>query len=100
MSNHLFTVAILLLGFGAMIFISEAGNFYALQYIVYVGSRKFIPLLKADLNEKDMDYFDFKTKKEAEQRSKGNKYRKFNMLFVGAFYFLADMIVLYIYYQI
>ena len=80
-SDGFFVSALITLGFGLLIFIADAGNFYALQYLGYSLRYNFKP--NRDPNEKRKDYYNFILEKKAARKEKDNPQRKWDLLIVG-----------------
>lgn len=80
-SDGFFTSAVLYLGCGALIFISEAGNFYGIQYLGYAVVCLFS--FRRERFENRKDYFTYCMEKKAKQKEQGKNSLKWVLLFVG-----------------
>lgn len=80
-SDGFFTAAVLYLGSSALVFISEAGNFYGIQYLGYSLVRIFSS--RKDRFESRKDYFTYCTEKKAKLKEQGKSSLKWVLLRVG-----------------
>ena len=80
-SDGFFTSAVLYLGSSVLIFISEAGNFYGIQYLGYSLIRIFS--FRNDRFEDRKDYFTYCTEKKAKIKEQGKSALKWALLRVG-----------------
>lgn len=80
-SDGFFTSAVLFIGSGLLIFISEAGNFYGIQYLGYAVVYLFS--FRKERFENRKDYFTYCTEKKAKQKERGKSSGKWVFLFVG-----------------
>lgn len=80
-SDGFFTSAVLYIGCGILTFISEAGNFYGLQYLGYALLYTFS--FRKERFEDRKDYFTYCIEKKAKQKEKGKSSVKWAFLFVG-----------------
>ena len=80
-SDGFFTSAVLYLGSSALVFISEAGNFYGIQYLGYSLVRIFSS--RKDRFEDRKGYFTYCTEKKAKMKEKGKSSLKWVLLRVG-----------------
>ena len=96
-SDGFFTTAVLYLGCGALIFISEAGNFYGIQYLGYTMVNLFSLRKERFRNRKD--YFTYCTEKKAKQKEQEHTSLKWVLLFVGLTCLIISMIFAVVFYQ-
>lgn len=80
-SDGFFTAAVLFLGSNALVFISEAGNFYGIQYLGYSLVRIFS--FRKDRFEDRKDYFTYCTEKKEKLKEQGKSTLKWALLYVG-----------------
>lgn len=77
-SDGFFASAVLYLGFGLMTFISDAGNFYGLQYLGYTLVRLF-----SFKDKSKKDYYTYCIEKRERQKTKRNPSVKWILLLIG-----------------
>lgn len=80
LSDGFFVSAVFYLGFGILTFISEAGNFYGIQYLCYTLSYLF-SFKKSNRDKKD--YFTYCMDKREKQKERGRASAKWVLLFIG-----------------
>lgn len=80
-SNGFFTAAVFYIGFGILMFISEAGNFYGIQYLGHMVVCLF-SFRKGRFNNRK-DYFTYCTEKKAQQKDRGKSTGKWTLLVTG-----------------
>lgn len=96
-SNGFFLAAVLYLGCGALTFISEAGNFYGIQFLGYTMVRLFSVRKERFADRKD--YFTYCTEKQAKQQEKGKASAKWVMLQIGLVCLILSGICAVLYYR-
>lgn len=96
-SDGFFLSAVLYMGCGLLTFISEAGNFYGLQFLGYTLVRVFSP--RKERFEDRKDYFTYCTEKKAKQAEKGKSSVKWVMLHVGLVCLAASVLCAAVYYR-
>ncbi|MGN1020846.1 MAG: DUF3899 domain-containing protein [Aristaeellaceae bacterium] len=96
-SDGFFLAAVMYVGCGLLTFISEAGNFYGLQYLGYTLVRVFSP--RKERFEDRKDYFTYCTEKKARQAEKGKSSVKWVMLHVGLACLAVSVILALVFYR-
>ena len=96
-SDGFFLSAVMYMGCGLLTFISEAGNFYGLQFLGYTLVRVFSP--RKERFEDRKDYFTYCTEKKAKQAEKGKSSVKWVMLHVGLVCLAASVLCAAVYYR-
>jgi hypothetical protein len=81
LSDGCFLTAVVYLGFGILTFISEAGNFYSIQYLGY--SMVYTFSFRKKRFEDRKDYYTYCSEKQAKQKERGKSSAKWAMIFVG-----------------
>lgn len=79
-SDGFFVSAVFYLGFGILTFISEAGNFYGIQYLGYTLAYLFS--LKKSKNDKK-DYFTYCMEKRERQKTDKRASIKWSLILIG-----------------
>lgn len=83
LSDGFFVAAVFYIGFGLLLWISDAGSFYAFGYLGYMVVRIFSPL-KHRFEERK-DYFSYCAEKKAKRKESGKAAPKYVLLAVGVF---------------
>ena len=96
-SDGFFLSAVLYMGCGLLTFISEAGNFYGLQFLGYTLVRVFSP--RKERFEDRKDYFTYCLEKKAKQAEKGKSSVKWVMLNVGLGCLTLSVILVAVFYR-
>ncbi|MGN1148021.1 MAG: DUF3899 domain-containing protein [Lachnospiraceae bacterium] len=96
-SDGFFVSAVLYLGCGALVFISDAGNFYGIQYLGYAVVYLFS--FRKERFEQRKDYYTYCMEKKAKQKERGKDSVKWVLLFVGLGCLLFSVIFAVIFYQ-
>ncbi len=91
-----FVVGILLLCFGAMVWISRAGGFHALSYLFYTVGYMFTAS-KSHFNKRK-NFYEYKIEKMAKEVDK-DKSLQHRILFAGAASFVISLVFLMLFYQ-
>lgn len=81
-SDGFFTAAVFYIGFGLLTFISEAGNFYGIQYLGYMVVCLFS--FRKERFEGRKDYYTYCTEKKASRKERGKNTAKWTILLTGA----------------
>jgi len=91
-----FVVGIMLLCFGAMVWISQAGGFHALSYLFYTVGYMFT----ANKNRfnKRKNFYEYKVEKEAKESGKDKSLQR-RILITGAVSFVISLVFLVLFYQ-
>ena len=97
LSDGCFVPAVLYLGCAALTFISEAGNFYGIQYLGYTLLHVFS--MRKDRFDDRKDYFTYCTEKKAKQKEQGISKGKWVLLYVGLVCLLLSVIFAVMFYQ-
>ena len=97
LSDGFFLSAVLFLGCGALTFIAEAGNFYAIQFLGYTLVRLFS--FRKERFDDRKDYFTYCTVKQAKQKEKGKSAAKWIMLHVGLVCLVLSGIFAFVFYR-
>ena len=97
LSDGLFTMSVLYIGCGILMFIQEAGNFYGIQYLFYTLVRLFSFTQKRYGEKKD--YFTYCTEKKARQEAEGTSPLKKAMLLVGIICLVLSLLFVLIFYR-
>ena len=97
-SDGFFLSAVLYMGCGLLTFISEAGNFYGLQFLGYTLVRVFSP--RKERFDDRKDYNTYCTEKKAKQAEKGKSSVKWVMLHVGLVCLAASAILALVFYRL
>jgi uncharacterized integral membrane protein len=90
LSDGCFTAAVLYLGCAILIFISEAGNFYGLQYLGYTVVS--LVTLRKGRFEARKDYFTYCVEKQARQKEQGKSSVKWLMLIAGLICLILSLV--------
>ena len=91
-----FVVGIMLLCFGAMVWISQAGGFHALSYLFYTVGYMFT-VNKNRFNRRK-NFYEYKVEKEAKESGK-DKLLQRRILIAGAVSFGISLVFLVLFYQ-
>ncbi|MGN0294740.1 MAG: DUF3899 domain-containing protein [Lachnospiraceae bacterium] len=97
-SDGFFTSAVFFIGFGLLTFISEAGNFYGIQYLGYMIVCVFS--YRRERFNKRKDYFTYCTEKQAAQKERGRSTGKWALLYVGLGCLVLSVIFTLCFYQV
>ena len=98
LADGFFTAAVLYLGFGLLMLISEAGGFYGISYLMYNLVSTFSPR-KKDFGKRKKDYFTYCLEKE-EKKKEGRGIKHFRGILIGVLMFALSMGFTWMYYQI
>ncbi len=90
-----FVVGILLLCFGAMVWISRAGGFHALSYLFYTVGYMFTT--NKNRFNKRKNYYEYKVEKEAKETDKDKSLQQ-RILIAGAVSFVISLVFLILFY--
>lgn len=96
-SDGFFTSAVLYIGCGVLLFISESGSFYGIQYLAY--AMVYLFSFRKERFENRKDYFTYCTEKKAKQKEQGKSSLKWVFLFVGLGCLGLSVIFTIIFYQ-
>jgi len=91
-----FVVGIMLLCFGAMVWISQAGGFHALSYLFYTVGYMFTAN-KNRFNRRK-NFYEYKVEKEAKESGKDKSLQR-RILIAGAVSFVISLVFLVLFYQ-
>ena len=91
-----FVTGIVLLCFGAMMWIAQAGGFHGLSYLFYSVSYMFTS--NKNRFSKRKNYYEYKVEKEAKEADK-DKTLQHRILIVGAASFAVSIVFLILFYQ-
>lgn len=95
-SDGFFVSAVFYLGFGILTFISEAGNFYGLQYLGYT----LVFLFSVRKNQADKkDYFTYCMEKREKDKTKKGHPVKWILIFIGLICLAIAVIAAVLFYQ-
>lgn len=97
-SDGCFVSAVLYLGCGVLLFISEAGNFYGIQYLGY--ALVYLFSFRKERFEGRKDYYTYCKEKKAKQKERGKSSLKWVLLFVGLGFLLLSVIFMLIFYRV
>lgn len=95
-SDGFFVPAVLYLGFGVMTFISEAGNFYGMQYLGYTLVYLF-SFMKSHEDKKD--YFTYCLEKQEKQKMKKSPSVKWILILIGGICLAISLLSAALYYR-
>ena len=90
-----FVVGIMLLCFGAMVWISQAGGFHALSYLFYTVGYMFT-VIKNRFNRRK-NFYEYKVEKEAKESGKDKSLQR-RILIAGAVSFVISLVFLVLFY--
>ncbi|MDD7388060.1 MAG: DUF3899 domain-containing protein [Lachnospiraceae bacterium] len=97
-SDGFFTSAVFFIGFGLLTFISEAGNFYGIQYLGYMVVCIF-PFRRERFAQRK-DYFTYCTEKKAQQKDRSRSAGKYALLYVGLGCLALSLLLTFGFYQV
>ena len=92
-----FVVGIILLCFGGMLWISQAGGFHALSYLFYTVSYMFTAS-KSRFNKRK-NFYEYKVEKMAKEEDKDKSLQR-HILVAGAVSFAISIVFLILFYQV
>lgn len=95
-SDGFFVSAVFYLGFGILTFISEAGNFYGIQYLGYTLVQLFS--LKKSKDDKK-DYFTYCIEKRERQRTNRERSVKWSLIVIGLICLAVSVVSAALYYR-
>ena len=90
-----FVVGIMMLCFGAMVWISQAGGFHALSYLFYTVGYMFT-VNKNRFNRRK-NFYEYKVEKEAKESGKDKSLQR-RILITGAVSFVISLVFLVLFY--
>lgn len=95
-SDGFFAAAVLYLGLGMLTFISEAGNFYGIQYLGY--TLVYLFSFKKSYEDKK-NYFTYCMEKREKQKAKKEPSVKWGLILIGLICLAVSILFAAIYYQ-
>ena len=83
LADGFFAAAVLYLGFGLLMLIADAGNFYGLQYLAYSLAYTF-SFRKSDFDKRKKDYYTFRLEKDEKRREGRRGFTRFRGILIGS----------------
>lgn len=91
-----FVAGILMICFGGMVWISQAGGFHAITYLFY--SVRYMFTANKNRFEKRKNYYEYKVEKEAKASVK-DQHLHYDMLIIGGIGFAVSLVFLILFYS-
>ena len=99
LADGFFAAAVLYLGFGLLMLIAEAGNFYGISYLMYSLIATFSPR-RRDAARRKKDYFTYCLEKEEKKKDGKSGLERYRGILLGAGALVISLFFTWMFYRV